>query len=84
MTIEQQRAEFETWFKNYDNDGEPYISAMFASWQAAIASVSAQPELTEQEIVTVIGIQGMFADEVDICRAVLAAQRAKDKISIPS
>lgn len=92
MTIEQQRAEFEAWISKFDGDEPPYIrdeneryddwhiQRAWSSWQAAIASVSAQPvELTDQEIVTVIGIQGMFADEVDICRAVLAAQRAKDK-----
>ena len=86
MTIEQQRAEFEDWYAKYwiDKDdtsteiGSLFYLAMRASWQAAIASVSAQPvELTGEEITDIWISKHQSPHEYT--RAVLAAQRAKDK-----
>ena len=90
MTIEQQRAEFEDWYAKYwiDKDdtsteiGSLFYLAMRASWQAAIASVSAQPvELTGEEIIKIYDthVNSRSYIFIDQARAVLAAHKSKNK-----
>ena len=88
MNIEQQRTEFESWARancletdrHPEDPGYNDICTLYAweGWQAAIASVRAQPqvELTDEEIDKLY----LKHDEIiAFARAVLTAQRAKDK-----